>query len=77
MTSGGLGTMGYGMPSAMGVQIAHPDSLTVANRRASSLEAEAVKRSHLPGALRPVSYLWSYPVRWASALAAKRVNAAA
>jgi acetolactate synthase-1/2/3 large subunit len=29
MTSGGLGTMGYGMPSAMGVQIAHPDALTV------------------------------------------------
>ncbi|MDX1974740.1 MAG: acetolactate synthase 3 large subunit [Rickettsiales bacterium] len=29
MTSGGLGTMGYGLPSAMGVQIAHPDALTV------------------------------------------------
>ena len=24
MTSGGLGTMGYGLPSAMGVQVAHP-----------------------------------------------------
>jgi len=29
MTSGGLGTMGYGLPAAMGVQIAHPDSLVV------------------------------------------------
>ena len=29
MTSGGLGTMGYGMPSAMGAQVAHPDDLTV------------------------------------------------
>ncbi|MEP1208772.1 MAG: acetolactate synthase 3 large subunit [Rhizobiaceae bacterium] len=29
MTSGGLGTMGYGLPSAFGVQIAHPDSLVV------------------------------------------------
>ncbi len=29
MTSGGLGTMGYGLPSAMGVQIAHPKSLVV------------------------------------------------
>jgi len=29
MTSGGLGTMGYGLPSAMGVQIAHPDALVV------------------------------------------------
>ena len=29
MTSGGLGTMGYGLPSAIGVQVAHPDSLVV------------------------------------------------
>jgi len=29
MTSGGLGTMGYGLPSAMGVQLAHPDSLVI------------------------------------------------
>ncbi len=29
MTSGGLGTMGYGLPSAMGVQIAHPESLVI------------------------------------------------
>ena len=25
MTSGGLGTMGYGLPAAVGVQVAHPD----------------------------------------------------
>ncbi|UWQ16220.1 acetolactate synthase 3 large subunit [Jannaschia sp. M317] len=29
MTSGGLGTMGYGQPAAMGVQVAHPDSLVI------------------------------------------------
>ncbi|MBP7704534.1 MAG: acetolactate synthase 3 large subunit [Caulobacter sp.] len=29
MTSGGLGTMGYGMPAALGVQLAHPDSLVI------------------------------------------------
>jgi acetolactate synthase-1/2/3 large subunit len=29
MTSGGLGTMGYGFPSAIGVQMAHPDALVV------------------------------------------------
>jgi acetolactate synthase-1/2/3 large subunit len=29
MTSGGLGTMGYGMPAAVGVQLAHPDSLVI------------------------------------------------
>ncbi|WP_256440613.1 acetolactate synthase 3 large subunit [Phyllobacterium sp. 628] len=29
MTSGGLGTMGYGLPAALGVQIAHPNSLVI------------------------------------------------
>lgn len=29
MTSGGLGTMGYGVPAAVGVQIAHPDDLVI------------------------------------------------
>jgi acetolactate synthase I/II/III large subunit len=29
MTSGGLGTMGYGLPAAVGVQLAHPKSLVV------------------------------------------------
>ena len=29
MTSGGLGTMGYGLPAAVGVQIAHPDKLVI------------------------------------------------
>ncbi len=29
MTSGGLGTMGYGLPAAVGVQIAHPGKLVI------------------------------------------------
>jgi acetolactate synthase I/II/III large subunit len=29
MTSGGLGTMGYGLPAAVGVQIAHPEALVI------------------------------------------------
>ena len=29
MTSGGLGTMGYGFPAAMGVQLAHPEALVI------------------------------------------------
>ncbi|MFC0244399.1 acetolactate synthase 3 large subunit [Falsochrobactrum ovis] len=29
MTSGGLGTMGYGLPAALGVQIAHPEALVI------------------------------------------------
>jgi acetolactate synthase-1/2/3 large subunit len=29
MTSGGLGTMGYGLPATVGVQVAHPDALVI------------------------------------------------
>jgi len=29
MTSGGLGTMGYGLPAAVGVQVAHPEALVI------------------------------------------------
>jgi acetolactate synthase-1/2/3 large subunit len=29
MTSGGLGTMGYGLPAAIGTQLAHPNSLVI------------------------------------------------
>ncbi|MGZ3216063.1 acetolactate synthase 3 large subunit [Paracoccus sp. T5] len=29
MTSGGLGTMGYGLPASIGVQMAHPDALVI------------------------------------------------
>lgn len=55
----------------------HPDSLTVANRLASSREAESVKRRHLPAVLRPISPAWHYPIRWASSFAARRVSSTA
>src|ERR1041385_7693543 len=29
MTAGGPGTMGYGLPASVGVQLAHPDSLVI------------------------------------------------
>ncbi len=29
MTSGGLGTMGYGVPASVGVQVAHPEALVI------------------------------------------------
>ncbi|MCR9085629.1 MAG: acetolactate synthase 3 large subunit [Rhodobacteraceae bacterium] len=29
MTSGGLGTMGYGTPASIGIQVAHPDALVI------------------------------------------------
>jgi GT2 family glycosyltransferase len=48
----------------------HPDSLTVANRAASSAEAIMVKARSLPPGLRPVHWLWNYPVAFASTCAA-------
>ena len=52
----------------------HPNSLTVAGRAASSAEAEAVKRRHLPKLLRPVSPAWLVPVKWAASIAARGVS---
>lgn len=52
----------------------HRDSLTVAGRLESEKEARAVKRRHLPRALRPLSWLWEWPVGWASRFAARSLN---
>lgn len=52
----------------------HPDSLTVSDRIASEREAAKVKAQHLPGILRPFSWLWEVPVALASRLAARRLN---
>jgi len=48
----------------------HPDSLTVSDRWGSSQEAMMVKVRHLPTPLRPIAWVWNYPVAWASAVAA-------
>jgi acetolactate synthase I/II/III large subunit len=53
MSSGGLGTMGYGLPSAMGVQIAHPGELVVCVTGEASFmmniqELSTVKQYRLP-----------------------------
>ncbi len=55
----------------------HPDSATVADRAASSREAMMVKNRHLPRWLRPFSWVWNYPVLWASGVAAGLVSARA
>jgi GT2 family glycosyltransferase len=55
----------------------HPESLTVADRHASSVEAMAIKRSHLPAWARPLSPLWHWPVAWASMIASEIVSARA
>ena len=53
MTSGGLGTMGYGFPAAIGVQIAYPKSLVVCVAGEASFlmnlqELSTVKQYRLP-----------------------------
>ncbi len=53
MTSGGLGTMGYGLPAAMGVQIAHPNSLVIDVAGEASIlmniqEMSTIKQYRLP-----------------------------
>ena len=53
MTSGGLGTMGYGLPAAMGVQIAHPKELVIDVAGEASIlmniqEMSTIKQYKLP-----------------------------
>ena len=53
MTSGGLGTMGYGLPAAMGVQIALPNSLVIDVAGEASIlmniqEMSTIKQFRLP-----------------------------
>ncbi|MGH7111473.1 MAG: acetolactate synthase 3 large subunit [Stellaceae bacterium] len=53
MTSGGLGTMGYGLPAAVGVQIAHPEALVIDIAGEASIlmniqELSTVAQYHLP-----------------------------
>ncbi|MGC2413816.1 MAG: acetolactate synthase 3 large subunit [Stellaceae bacterium] len=53
MTSGGLGTMGYGLPAAVGVQVAHPDALVIDVAGEASIlmniqEMSTIAQYHLP-----------------------------
>lgn len=53
LTSGGLGTMGYGVPCAMGAQIAHPKALTICVSGDASFlmnmqELATIKQYNLP-----------------------------
>jgi acetolactate synthase-1/2/3 large subunit len=53
LTSGGLGTMGYGVPSAVGAQVANPDSLVIcvsgdASFMMNMQELATIKQYNLP-----------------------------
>jgi GT2 family glycosyltransferase len=52
----------------------HANSATVADRSSSAREAIIVKNRHLAAWLRPLSWIWNYPVAWASQLAAWAVT---
>ena len=52
----------------------HPGSLSVSRRWLSVTEASRVRVSHLPGNLRPIAWVWEWPVRWATYLAGFRVS---
>ncbi len=55
----------------------HPESLSVEHRKMSVREASRVRVSHLPAPLRPISWLWEFPVRQATLIAGQRVTARA
>lgn len=53
----------------------HPESLSVEHRKKSVAEASQVRVSHLPAYLKPISFIWEYPVQQATLIAGKRVTA--
>jgi len=68
MTSGGLGTMGYGLPAAMGVQIAHPNALVIDVAGESSVlmniqEMSTVQQYRLPVKIFIINNQWMGMVR--------------
>jgi acetolactate synthase-1/2/3 large subunit len=68
MTSGGLGTMGYGLPAAIGVQRAHPDSLVIDIAGEASIlmniqEMSTVAQYRLPVKIFIINNQWMGMVR--------------
>ena len=80
MTSGGLGTMGYGFPAAVGVQIAHPDALVIDIAGEASLlmniqELSTVAQYDLPVKIFIINNRWMGMVRqWQELLHGKRYS---
>lgn len=55
----------------------HPNSLTVSDRSKSLAESESIKRRYLNANQSKVKWMWEKPVRIATIVAAKRLNARA
>ncbi len=65
MTSGGLGTMGYGLPASVGVQLAHPKSLVIdiAGEASVLMTMQELSRGAVPSAdqdllLNNITWAW-------------------
>jgi acetolactate synthase-1/2/3 large subunit len=68
MTSGGLGTMGYGLPAAMGVQVGHPDKTVVdiageASFMMNMQEMSTIAQYNLPVKIYIINNEWMGMVR--------------
>ncbi|MGF1610941.1 MAG: acetolactate synthase 3 large subunit [Kiloniellales bacterium] len=80
MTSGGLGTMGYGFPAAMGVQVAHPDALVIdiageASFMMNIQELSTIMQYRLPVKVFVVNNQWMGMVRqWQELLHGERYS---
>jgi acetolactate synthase-1/2/3 large subunit len=80
MTSGGLGTMGYGLPAAMGVQLAHPEDLVIDIAGEASVlmniqEMSTIAQYQLPVKIFIVNNQWMGMVRqWQELLHGKRYS---
>jgi hypothetical protein len=68
-----LGKFAY-LPTVLASFRWHPGSLSVSRRRESVNEASAVRKAHLPKALREISEIWEWPVRQATYVAGIRVS---
>lgn len=68
---------GVYLPETLAAFRWHPDSLTVGMRKKSVSEASAVRKSHLPAWLRPISPLWEWPIMKVTLLSGIRVSALA
>ena len=55
----------------------HPTSLSVEYRNKSVSEASQVRISHLPKALKPLAWLWEFPVKKATLVAGSRITSKA
>lgn len=65
---------GIYLPETLAAFRWHPDSLSVGMRKKSVAEASAVRKSHLPTWVRPISILWEWPIMQVTLIAGIRVS---